>query len=621
MSLSQTRIDDAIKWQTIWGDNSDLTNDERGIISFSRMVFPDHVKDEYGVSEVHRHIYNDMFMLYCSKYRFLVERQQQIIVHREGAKSTVVLGVFLPYIICFNGKEITLPNGEKVTINEDMIAVCSETNTFATNWTRRARGSLSRKFIKHVFGNMKDENVRGEDGKWQEGAFKVVRDKLPYPFTGKNVSVIARGVGQQIRGINDDGRITLALIDDIYSKNNITTPESRQKVRYWFTAETKNSIDKNLGKIVCIGTVVHDDTVIIENKNSTFWRTIEYPVMDVSKFHEVLDKHCKIDLDRRTWELPNSGECEELEKQGFTTYWPEKFSLEMLLLMYAEALEGKENKTLSYFYQEYFHETIAEADKKIKAEMMRVDDFDFELSSVNGTNYTFVRMSNGEHRQVNTVISIDGAWSFESVADDSAIGWIGMDYNARVYLHSVISGKFGINDEFYNEEDYKNYASKLCEDRTRIKRIGVADEIFRMAIGHRTILVVEINTGAVEIARAINRKMTLYGRRFVLIEVTQHKNKAQRILDILTPYYQSRAVYHRPGQTTIMKQLELIQSTKHDDEADMFANGVANLQKPSYEVIWQDPNNQVIRKPKDNFFTRLKNQTTANSARSFWKSR
>lgn len=620
---TQKQIEDALMWQAIWGDNSDLSNNEKGIISFSRMVFPDHIKSVYGISDVHRHIYEDVLNLWSGKLRFLVERQEQIIVHREGAKSTVVLGIILPYIMCFNGIPIILPNGERITFAEDLVAVCSETNTFATNWTRRARGSISRKYVKHVFGNIKDANIEDEDGKWQEGSFKLSKENLPYPFTGKNLSILSRGVGQQIRGINQDGRITTALIDDIYSKNNITTVESRGKVRYWFTAETKNSIDKNAGKVVCIGTVVHEDTVIVENQNSKFWKTLKYPIMDKDKFNEVLDKHCTVNIDQRICIIPNSGECEALEKQGYTTNWPVKFPLEMLLLMYSEAVEGMENKGLTMFFQEYFHEVIAESDKKITKDMMRTDDFDFELGHVGDIPYTFVKMSNGDRRQVNTVLSVDAAWSYEKTADDSCIGWIGMDFQARIYSHTMKSGKFAINDEFHDDKDYLTYATKLCTDLSKIKRIGLSDEIFRMAPeGHRITLVVETNTGAIEIVRQIYRKMTLYGRRFNLIEVPQTirtGNKIQRILDNLALYYQSRAVYHRPGQRKLQDQLEFIQSTKNDDEADVLSTGVANLQKPLQLIMWQDKD-KLPKKQKDNFFTRLRNPSQA-PARSAWKTR
>src|SRR3990167_8676597 len=105
--LSQKSINDILTWQRIWGDNSKLTDNERGIISFSRMVFPDHIEKEYGIPDIHRHVYEDLLSLYSSKLRFLTERQRQLIIFRGASKSTIALGVFLTYIICFNGLKIT----------------------------------------------------------------------------------------------------------------------------------------------------------------------------------------------------------------------------------------------------------------------------------------------------------------------------------------------------------------------------------------------------------------------------------------------------------------------------------------------------------------------------------
>lgn len=593
--MTQSDIDNILKWQRIFADNSDMNDTERGIIKFSRMVFPEFIKPEYGIAPVHQHIYQDILNLYDPALRFLPERQEQIISFRGSSKSTTVLGIFACYIVCVNGHEIILPNGVKVWIKEDVICISSETGTFAENWTVRLRAALSsKKFLNYVYGNMKRVKLQDEDGKWQLGNFSVKKENLPEPYKGKNCAVIARGTGQQIRGINLNGRITLWLVDDIYSKNNIKTPESRQNIRYWFNAEAKNSIDLNEGKIVSIGTVVHDDTVIVDNKNSISWKTIEYPIMDFDKFQEAL-KYCKVDMSARTCQIPSVQECIELEEKGFNTNWPLKFPLELLFMKYAEAVQGHEGMTITMFYQEYFHITLAEEDKTIRQSHMIERDFDLILHKVNNIEYSFVKIGD-EYRHVNTMIGLDVAGGRRETNDPSGLVFIGMDYYARVYVFSSASLRGGLVDEFNTPELQKQYYGKLCTNYADIHKVGSLDEMFRWMGDHKSELLIEIqSTIGHEAVRQTYSKMTMYGKRRIVIELPATTNKEERILTTLAPYYQSFSVFHRPGQERLKKQIEFIGKLVNDDEADILAACISKIRKPTRIVEFKEKAENEVR--------------------------
>lgn len=145
-----------------------------------------------------------------------------------------------------------------------------------------------------------------------------------------------------------------------------------------------------------------------------------------------------------------------------------------------------------------------------------------------------------------------------------------------------------MNDEF-REGFELTYLDKLCMERKHIKRIGGVDEIFRWATKLRGWFKVvnETNNVGAEASKQFKKKMLIYGIRFIFVEVASVRNKIERILDTLKPYFESRAVYTKRGQETLAHQIQYIGKTKWDDEADIFATVVMNLAKPQ-EIKYED---------------------------------
>lgn len=594
-----TAQDEAIlAWQQLFADNSDPENIERGIIRFAREMFPMTIDSLYGVPAIHIDIYDRLLDLYNPKRRYPIERQLQLVVFRGASKSTLSNLVFASYVICFNGKEIILPNGVKAIINEDLIVIGSETNAFAVNWVTRLRTELSvNTELKKRFGRMKPSGIKDDEGKWRLNAFTALRQngydmegKRNELFQGRNVTVIGLGVGQQTRGMNISGRPSLIIADDLYSAKGLVTDEARDKTRYWFENELVNTLDAVKGKIVSIGTVVHEDTIVVDNMKSRFWDTVEYPLMDVTKFNEVLTKHCKINRDLRSCIIPNSNECEQLEKEGYTTAWPSRFPLESVLMKLAEKIEKPAEKSESGFWQEFFHLIIAERDKAIRRDQMVV--IDFPIKFANATTYVGISKDGKEEwRNVNTVLAVDSATSSELGSANTAIVWVGMDYLSNLYVLYSASGKYGIYD--------------MTDDETKETRIGVVNQIFRVIKEHRPKVVVEVYNIGHEILRQLRHYMKQIGKRLSLVPVTQSEDKLERIIQTLSPYYQSKSVIHRPGQNELMHQLEYLGKTKFKDEADAFESAVRNLLKPTKNI----PLHENTRSKPINLMEQILNKT------------
>lgn len=610
-------------WIELFKDNSDPYDKSRGILAFATMVFPHFIESKYGIPHIHHEMYFETLQMFHPRNVIMHDRQVQFEEARDCAKSTIGSFILPLYLVCLNGSTIKIANtkpefknmspaqygddlnnylidlnGVEVPIVENVIIIMSETLGVAEGWTLKIRYELTNnKFLKALFGRMKPGKLEDEEGKWSSSLFRVLRSQSGnYDWQkGRDVDIIAKGINQQTRGINTLGRPTTYIADDLYSLKTVLTAETRQKTRYKYTAEAKGGVDRNSGKIICIGTKVHEDTIIEDNEKNRRFRVVKHCIMDKDKFMYVVNNYVKVDSENRSCIIPDADICKELEESGYITVWPERISLHMLLSMYSEAFEGRnETKTLSIFWQEYFHEVLSEEDKKFKRYMLQDLDFELTQSVVNGSPVMTIVITNPDGsttlRNVNTCIAVDGATSYKTGADDTAIVWVCKDFYDRVYVYKALAGKFGASDEFNNDADTDIFLSKLCMDRSRIKRIGSTDEIFRwvqpypVSVGLK--FVIETNHVGAELTRQVNKKRRIYNRSIMFEEVCNTKqSKEDRIYDALGPYAESKALFFKKGAVgmeQLKNQLEYLGKTSKDDLCDACATGVTRIMKPGY---------------------------------------
>ena len=558
------------QWQLLFADNTDLDNPDKGIRGYATKLFPETIKERFGFPPIHKEMYEEFLLLYDPSKTLMQERQLQEILFRGASKSTLALLVCSSYIGCYNGKEILLPNGEKALVEEDVAVLASETNSFATNWSMRIRSEFgTNRTLTQIFGRMRSRGITDEEGNWTKGCFTILRSRLPEIYRGKDMTFISRGVGQQIRGLNIHGRPTIVFADDLYSLKGTLTPETRAKTRYWFNSECKNTLDNVEGKIMSIGTVVHEDTVVVDHKKNTEdWKTVEHAVMPLENFQKVISEHCKVDRDIAECSIPDATQCMQLEQHGYITLWPQKFPLRSVLLKFRESIV---QRTEAGFWQEMFHQVITEKEKTIKQSMMRVKDFDIVIRE--GDKVPFVRIVEGgevEYRNVNLGIGMDCATSFKPDAANSAIVYFAIDYRSRVYVITAAQGKWGTRDEMKDGV---------------IETKGTVDEVFRiLGKDERPRVVIEVNHVGAEVSRSFKRQARRRGVIINPIEVTQTTNKIERIRDALSPYYQTMSVIHRPGQEMLMHQLQYLGKTGLNDLADAFSTGMAYVKAPPKSI-------------------------------------
>lgn len=116
-----------------------------------------------------------------------------------------------------------------------------------------------------VFGQIKFKSQ--QDGKgiysfWLDDKFCILR---------------AFGAGMQVRGINvDDQRPELAIVDDIEDVNNAGTSDLFLKLKRWFYGPFKKALDKFDRKIIHIGNLTENQSLIAEHCRSRFWNSRVY---------------------------------------------------------------------------------------------------------------------------------------------------------------------------------------------------------------------------------------------------------------------------------------------------------------------------------------------------------
>ncbi|HAW57581.1 MAG TPA: hypothetical protein DCX03_00980 [Bacteroidales bacterium] len=156
-----------------------------------------------------------------------------IVLPRGHSKSTLATLIYPLHQICF-GKQ-------------HLIVIVSESSSQSVLFLEAIKDELEdNDRIKYFFGNLKNED------KWTESEIE----------TTNLCKVLAKGSGQRIRGTKwKQWRPGLILMDDIESEQNTETPEQREKLKRWIRGAVFPSIAEK-GKIVFIGTIVHEDSFL-----------------------------------------------------------------------------------------------------------------------------------------------------------------------------------------------------------------------------------------------------------------------------------------------------------------------------------------------------------------------
>lgn len=365
-----------------------------GILRFGKDYFPDVFTDKYAPH--HISICRNFLELYNPLRENKLERQTYTIIHREAAKTTIDTFLIPNYLIWLKGHKMVCkyrtPGWEgsdlhnydlvAVDIGERFIVIASETASSSERFVINIKVNLeTRVDMMQKFGDKRPQKIIVEDEElegdtiWRKSAF----------ITSDNTAIVGIGSGQQVRGMNiRNSRPTLVVVDDMYSKNNIKTPERREELNKWFEAELSNSIDSKRGKFMFLGTIPHEDTVPVRIMADPQWFGFTRPIISYEELRKVLDEHCTFTDDGKVL-IPSKEKCKEIQKSLTSLSWPDRHNLYYILGIYQR--DYNQGKTW-YFYQEYLN--IVHSPDEIKFDKTKFKFVEFTFIEYLGQNFISV---------------------------------------------------------------------------------------------------------------------------------------------------------------------------------------------------------------------------------------
>lgn len=585
--------------------------EDLGILFFARHFFENCQSHRQG--EIHYYMMMNALSLLNPKYKNRMERQLYIKIFREGAKSThfsFVLPLFLTNLVGgtmhlrvdnegYAGADVHNYDIVPITLTPEFILILSETHASAERFTMNIRYELeSNRQLKSVFGSKMPQNVADEGtGLWRKDSF----------MTPDKMIIFGQGAGQQVRGMLPFGaRPTLAIFDDIYSRKNTLTEETREKLRYWFFAEAINSIDTMKGKALLVGTMVHEDTVFTDIAKSTQWKGITYPVISKDELEECLT-YCRYDTNTRNFELPSKDNLKMLQANLKSLAWRDRQNIEFILSAYKEKFEI--NKT-SYYYQEYLHILSSPEDEAYKDHQVHFTDIIVERE-----NYaTWVEFEWDTYRwkgKFTPCIGIDVASSERESSDDTAIligGWChvypileGFDAESAQKLHPhkhkglklpiLVDGYMGkcdvYDDDVIGKRGIVNIVYDFCK-KYNVKNITIETN------AQQGLVFREIK----KFLRTNHISAMVHGENTVMA-------KEDAINSVLMPVVQGHKKIIMQRNTmfyNIWSQLKHLGVAKHDDGADamkaLYLHSEVVKQPEDFQAV---PSIKRIQKAKPNY--------------------
>jgi len=435
--------------------------------------------------------------------------KNNIILPRGMAKSVIV------------GEEYPLYHTFMEDIGQPKLTVIvSKTQSHSINRLSAIKDTISYSYaFKAIFGH------------WGEYTAKSWR--LDEIILKDGSVIIAKGMGQPIRGLNFPGGIrpTLIVLDDPEDENNTKTSEAMENNLLWFLKGAMYALDTRFGKAAVIGTPLHQKCLVKTLEEMEGWDTL------TAKF------------------------LNEDAAGNLYSLWPEVKSVEALL---EEKKEADSIGRLSIFYAERQCEVIGDEDQLFRPEDIKYYEGNWERKGEE--SYLIVISLNEKELKepmklkVFIFIGVDPASSVKQRADFSTIVPIAVDYKRRIFVLPYFRKRVKPMELGQN---VINYAIKYKPNKMRIESVGY-QEMLREYVKK-------------EMAK---RKIHIPG-----LEIKENpRNKKSARLETMQPLFAQGKVYILKNMTELEDELLLYPRGSHDDLLD----GIFYAQKKHYAPYEND---------------------------------
>jgi len=418
-----------------------------------------------------------------------------IIAPRGSAKSMVV-GILKPL------HHIFFDEGKKVVV------LVSRTQGHAINLLQTIKDTLDYGTeFRQLFGYWGQHSAK----KWASTEI-VLKD---------GSAIICKGMGQQLRGTNIGGqRPSLIILDDPEDENNTKTSEAMEGNLRWALQSAIPSLDAQRGRMLVIGTPLHQRCLVLTLKDMKTWQSLHYSYLI------------------------------EGEDGVTTSLWADMKSVKELL---EEKAALEDIGRVSSFYKERLCQVIGDEDQLFVEDYFKFYDGTVKLTDKEAyleiTELEGVELK--ESRPINIFTGVDPASSTSNSADYSVIFNVGVDKDDNRFCLPYFRKRVKPMD--LANAIIKNY-DKYKATKTRIESVGYQEMLRDYVRRERYIPGVEIKENP-------------------------RSSKSYR-LESLQPLFASGRVYIHKDQRAFIDELLMYPRGKHDDLLDGFFYANKNVYKP-----------------------------------------
>lgn len=409
---------------------------------------------------------------------------------RGSAKSSIIGGIFPLHHIMFD-------DGPKV------IVLASKTQGHAQLLLRSICDVLDYSLtFRQIFGYWGQHSAR----KWTNSEV-VLKD---------GTYIVCKGTGQMIRGLKyGNQRPTLIVVDDPEDENNTKTAEAMDNNLKWVLQAAMPSRDAHRGRIIIIGTPLHERCIVKTLEGASNWESRVYRYLNT-------------------------------DSQGNTvSLWPEQKSVESLL----KEKQGFEDMgKLSVFYREYQCEIIGDEDQ-----LFRPSDFRYWKGTLEpGDEYSTLVIThlNKEELQVpirkpvHVFTGVDPASSVRQTADYSTIVSVAVDSQRNRYILPY----------YRRRATPLNFAQSIIAEYVKYKPIRTRIE----TTGYQEMLR--------EYVRTESQAQGLYIAGLEIGEKPRQEKSSR--LESLQPFFGQHKMFIHEGMGDLESELMMYPRSKHDDLMD-----------------------------------------------------
>jgi len=369
-------------------------------------------------------------------------------------------------------------------------------------------------------------------GDWAKNPKVWTRDEI---VLRDGTTILARGTGQQVRGLNKYGvRPSLIVLDDPEDENNTKTPEAMEDNLRWLLQGLVPALARDRpSKVVVIGTPMHERGMVNELSRMPVWSTMHYSAI----------------------------------KEDGTSLWPEQWSIEELE---RERESYEATGRISVFYREYMCEVVADTDRVFSQwghydgdiswngsdAFIKITKMSAIASTHDDRHATFKELDKPLVLPVNIFMGLDPASTTSSRSDRTVIMCVARtgvleNGNCKRFVLPYVADR--LPPSVVTQKAIQTY-ERYKPLRTRVESTGYQEML---------------------------REQLSYQIRGIVGEKPR-ASKSMR-LEGMQPYFEQDEVYLMPDMTLLEQELTAYPKGQHDDTLDAMYYATLRTYPPMHD--------------------------------------